>query len=143
MDDIAYILNDPDLKPEDLVQLYTIIGWNSDGTRTVNRVATILGSSFCHVSARNSGLLVGFGRILGDGFSGQILDLMTRPGYRGRGIATEIMKRLLKEASGKLVGLHLIDGTGGGGRFYERFGFSTANPETDLLMYWDTNAETA
>lgn len=142
MDDVIYVLNDQCLKPQDLARLYTVIGWNCDGTRTISRIATILGSSFCYVSACVNGQLVGFGRILGDGFSGQILDLMTHPDHRRKGIATEIMKRLLKEASERLVGLHLIDGNKSEGRFYERFGFLAANSDTDLLMYWDPSAQT-
>ena len=137
MCDIAYLENDPGLSPQALIHLYALIGWNRDGTRTPDRVAQILRESDWHVSARINGELVGFGRLVADGFSGQILDLMTHPNHRRRGIATEIMNRLVAEASQTLVGLHLIDGTGDGGRSYERFGFSKADPRTDRLMYWN------
>jgi len=138
---IVYLKNDPCLSPEALIQLYSLIGWNASGARTTERVARILSASACYVSASINGELVGFGRLMADGSFGQILDLMTHPDHRGRGIATQIMKRLLEEAAKELLGLHVIDGSGGRGHFYERFGFSAANPETDLLMYLTPRAD--
>ena len=135
MCNVKYIMEGNHVRPEELIQLYTAIGWNRNGVRTVSRVAEILRSSGCCVAAYVDGTLVGFGRILSDGFSGHVLDLMTAPDYRNRGIASEIMRRLKTWASGRLISLSLVDGTGTGGRFYKRFGFSTADPGTDLLMY--------
>ena len=56
--------------------------------------------------------LIGFGRILGDAYTGQPLDIMTDPDFRRRGIAGHIVRLLLEQAEGQFIGLFLIDGTG-------------------------------
>jgi GNAT superfamily N-acetyltransferase len=110
------------------------VGWNAEGLRTTGKTAQMLRTSHCHVSALSGDVLVGFGRILGDAYVGQILDVITRPSHRRQGIATGIVRRLLQYAEGRYLGLSLIDGSGVEG-FYERFGFEAADVATNRLMF--------
>ncbi len=143
MASVTYEVDDKLLRAKELASLYTKVGWNQSGDRTVTRVESILANSYCYVTARHDEMLVGFGRVLGDGFCGQVLDLMTHPEHRGRGIATEVMRRLMDAVSHRLVGICLIDGMGGDGGFYGRFGFQPADHATNRLMYFDPDERDA
>jgi len=140
MSQLSFKTNDPKLDPGAVNSLYTAAGWNDHGERTRDKTSRALALSLCHVTATYANTLVGFGRIIGDTYTAQILDLITHPDYRQQGIATEIMKRLLHFADGRFLGVTLIDGSGLGG-FYERFGFEAADPSSDQLMYWAGRAE--
>lgn len=117
-------------------ELYDLLGWNREGLRTSEKTKIALERSACIVSARCGRRLVGFGRIIGDSYTAQILDLMTHPEFRHQGIAKKVLKALLSYAAGRFLGIFLIDGSGITG-FYEQFGFETADPATDKLMYWN------
>ena len=132
---MTYLLNDPKLEPEEVNSLYSSVGWNGKGQRTLEKTRRTLAASPYVVTARVEEQLVGFGRILGDAYTAQILDVMVHPECRRRGVASGVLERLLDAAKGKFLGVYLIDGSGYK-KFYERFGFETANPHTDRLMYW-------
>ncbi|CAN5485859.1 GNAT family N-acetyltransferase [soil metagenome] len=135
MADVHFAVNDPDLDARAVNALYAAVGWNAVGQRTVEKTRQMLQMSACHVTARTGGELVGFGRILADPYTAQLLDLMIHPAFQRRGVASGILQRLLAFAEGKYLGVYLIDGSGLVG-FYEHFGFEAANPVTDRLMYW-------
>ena len=132
-DEIEYAVGGGD--PEAITALYTAVGWNRSGARTVEKTRAVLAASATHVVARVAGRVVGFGRVIGDAYAAQLLDIITHPDYRRRGIATEITRRLLAHARAQALGVMLVDGTGLEG-FYERLGFEAADPATDRLMYW-------
>lgn len=132
---LTITLDDPNLDPVALTELYGLIGWNANGQRTPDRTARALRASVRYASAAHLGELVGFGRISGDEYAAQIVDVITHPEYRRQGIATKIMHKLLEAANEQCLGLVLIDGSGYND-FYERFGFTTADPTSDRLMYW-------
>lgn len=135
MPDIVITVNNANLDPGAVTDLYALVGWNKDGHRTSDKTQRALNASVCHVSAMLGDQLVGFGRISGDEYAAQIADVITHPDYRQQGIATEMMRRLLEYAGHRVFGLVLIDGSGLNG-FYERFGFTSADPTNDRLMYW-------
>lgn len=135
MPSLTITLDDPNLDPVALTELYGLVGWNANGHRTPERTARALRASVRYASAVHKGQLVGFGRISGDEYAAQIVDVITHPEYRRQGIATKIMHNLLEAATARTLGLVLIDGSGYND-FYERFGFTTADPTSDRLMYW-------
>ena len=114
-------------------RLYDLVGWNASGLRTVAKTQKALDLSLCTVTAKFGDKFVGFGRIIGDAYTAQILDLMTHPDYRRQGIASSVLDELLRYAKGKFLGIYLIDGSSIEG-FYEKHNFILANPETDKLM---------
>lgn len=123
-------------KPDvlDLIALYSDIGWNQDLQRTASKLDTMLDRSLHFICAYHNHKLIGFGRILGDPFVAQLLDVITHPDYRRRGIATTIVRHLLNAVKDTHNSVIVIDGSGYKG-FYEKFGFELANPSTDKLMY--------
>ena len=139
--DVELSVNYPDLSPGALTDLYTAVGWNAAGRRTPQLTGRMLRQTFAHVcayriGAHREGQLVGFGRAGGDVYGVQILDLMTRPEFQGQGIGSAVLRLLLSQVRGEVLGVSLIDGSGRPG-FYERFGFEAADANTDRLMYLD------
>ncbi len=126
--------NDPELTGEKLNTLYTAVGWNDDGTRTPEKTELVLDRAAYFVAAWDGEALIGFGRVFADVYWAQILDVMTHPEYRRRGVAKGIVSRLVSYAEKEQLSLMLIS-AGGTESLYKQFGFSQADPATDVLMY--------
>lgn len=118
----------------DVQTLYELVGWNRAGQRTVERTEEALRRSELVACVRVDGRLVGFGRLLTDGYVAMVLDVMTHPDYRRRGIATAVLESLLARSKGRFLGITLIDGSRFPG-LYRWFGFVDADPASDRLMY--------
>lgn len=131
---IRFVENDPKLRPETLNALYTAVGWNEDGERTIQKTQLVLERAACFVAAWHEGALVGFGRVLADVYAAQMLDVMTHPAYRRRGVASGVVSRLVTFAEAEGFSLMLIS-AGGVQGLYKQFGFVAANPRADVLMY--------
>jgi ribosomal protein S18 acetylase RimI-like enzyme len=74
-----------------------------------------------HVAfARDGDRLVGMGRLLSDGVcNAYLVDVWTASAYRRRGIASELMRRLVDAVPGQHIGLQTDDAQA----FYESLGF--------------------
>lgn len=129
---LTFVGNDPALEPETLNALYAAVGWG-DG-RTAEKTRLVLERAACFVAAWDEGRLVGFGRVLADVYSAQLLDVMTHPEGRRRGVASGVVSRLVAFAEAEKLGLMLIS-AGGVQGLYKQLGFFEANPRTDVLMY--------
>ena len=129
-----FSINDPDLRGETLNGLYTAVGWNEDGTRTPEKTQLVLDRAPFFVAAWDGDTLVGFGRVFADVYWAQVLDVMTHPDYRRRGVAKGVVSRLVAYAEKEQLSLMLI-AAGGLERLYRQFGFTAADPATDVLMY--------
>ena len=130
---MRFSANDPELTGETLNALCAAVGWHENG-RTDEKTKLMLGCAAYFVAVWEDGKLVGFGRVLEDVYWAQILDVMTHPDYRRRGVAKGVVSRLVAYAEAKQLSLMLIS-AGGIERLYQRFGFSEADPATDVLMY--------
>jgi len=129
-----FVVGDPGLTPEALNALYAAVGWNEDGERTTDKTQLVLERAACFVAAWRGAQLVGFGRVLADVYSAQILDVMTHPDHRCRGVASGVVSRLVSFAETESFNLLLIS-AGGVRGLYRQFGFLEADPRTDVLMY--------
>lgn len=129
-----FVVDDPTLTGEALNTLYTAVGWNEGGERTVEKTKLVLERAACFVVAWHEAELVGFGRILADVYSAQIMDVMTHPEHRRRGVASGVVSRLVSFAEAQRFNLMLIS-AGGVQGLYKQFGFIGADPRTDVLMY--------
>jgi ribosomal protein S18 acetylase RimI-like enzyme len=86
------------------------------------------------------GILVGFARVCGDPYVAQVLDVITHPAYRRRGIATQCMRMVLAHLQrSRYVSVTLTDGSGIAG-FYHRFGFRVCK---DVAQRWERGTETS
>jgi GNAT superfamily N-acetyltransferase len=132
----------------DLAQLnalYRDIGWDSQKRRTEAETTEMLRVSHYYIAAHTAeGTLVGFARVCGDPYVAQVLDVITHPDYRRRGIATRCMRGVLGHLQrSHYVSVTLTDGSGIAG-FYQRFGFQVCK---DVAQRWvrgaqDINRET-
>lgn len=129
---LSFVIDDPNLEPEALNTLYAAVGWG-DG-RTADKTRLVLERAACFVAAWDRGRLVGFGRVLADVYSAQLLDVMTHPEARRKGVASGVVSRLVAFAEAEGYSLMLIS-AGGVQGLYKQFGFIEANPRTDVLMY--------
>jgi GNAT superfamily N-acetyltransferase len=63
------------------------------------------------------------------GLEGYVLNMYTRPGWRGRGIAGRLLRELLAAAAAHGVGCVRLHATPAGRPLYERLGFRAADTE--------------
>jgi ribosomal protein S18 acetylase RimI-like enzyme len=128
--------------PIDVTQLnalYRLIGWDSHHRRTDSETTEMLRVSHYYIAAHTAdGQLVGFARVCGDPYVVQVLDVLTHPAYRRRGIATRCMRGVLTHLQrSSYVSVTLTDGSGIPG-FYQRFGFRVG---TDVAHVWERGTE--
>ena len=111
----------------DVVQLnalHRLIGWDRVERRTEAETLEMLRVSSYYITAEAAQRrLVGFARVCGDPYIVQVLDVMTHPEYRRRGIATRCMAGVLAHLQqSRYVSVTLIHDEGLDD-FYQRFGF--------------------
>jgi ribosomal protein S18 acetylase RimI-like enzyme len=119
--------------------LYRLIGWDNHHQRTEAETTEMLRVSHYYIAAHTAeGTLVGFARVCGDPYVAQVLDVITHPGYRRRGIATKCMLGVLAHLQrSRYVSVTLTDGSGIEG-FYQRFGFRVGK---DVALVWERGAQ--
>ena len=124
-----------DVDAVQLNNLYRLIGWDSHNRRTEAETTEMLRLSHYYIAAHTGdGTLVGFARVCGDPYVAQVLDVITHPAYRRRGIATKCMLGVLAHLQrSRYVSVTLTDGSGIGG-FYQRFGFRVLK---DIAHVWE------
>ena len=68
------------------------------------------------------------------GKQGYIANMYTRPGYRGKGIATEILERLIQEGKQRKITKYILYASCWGRPVYERYGFQDAGAWMELKL---------
>ena len=128
-----------DVDVAQLNALYRLIGWDSHNRRTDAETAEMLRVSHYYIAAHTTeGTLVGFARVCGDPYVAQVLDVITHPAYRRRGIATQCIRGVLAHLQrSRYVSVTLTDGTGIA-RFYHQFGFRVCN---EVTQRWERGTE--
>jgi ribosomal protein S18 acetylase RimI-like enzyme len=121
---------------EGLWKLFTGTGWNLEYRLSQAELVTAAGRSWLVCCAYDADRLVGFGRVVSDGIlHAMIYELITDPGYRGRGIGTGVLERLVagcREAGIRDIQLFSAKGKTG---FYEKRGFSARPPDAAGMEY--------
>jgi ribosomal protein S18 acetylase RimI-like enzyme len=119
--------------------LYRTIGWDSNNRRTESETTEMLRvSQYCIAAHTAEGTLVGFARVCGDPYVAQVLDVITHPDYRRRGIATRCMRGVLGHLQrSQYLSVTLTDGSGIAG-FYQLFGFRVCK---DVAQRWERGTE--
>ena len=122
--------------------LHRLIGWDPRRQQTTANTTEMLRLNHFHIAAHTSaGQLVGFARVCGDPYMAQVLDVITHPDYRQRGIATRCMERILAYLQqADYVSVTLTDGSGLDG-FYQQFGFQAFDADTPARV-WRRDAVT-
>lgn len=108
---------------EELSTLYRIAPL---GVKTPGALATVFGNSMFACFAYADGSLAGAGRVLADGLDcAYIADVAVHPDHQGRGLGTDIIRRLVELSRGhKKIILYAAPGTEA---FYRKLGFLRMN----------------
>jgi GNAT superfamily N-acetyltransferase len=122
-DGIVYRTTPPD--KNEFFRLFETTGWNGAYKLDPDRMFLAVLASWHAVSAYDGDRLVGFGRMICDGVvHALILDMIVLPEYRGRGIGTGILKRLVERCrEAEIRDIQLFSARDRAG-FYEKNGFS-------------------
>lgn len=117
-----------------LNELYRVIGWDSGGRRTVVDTHEMLAVSRYYVAAQAPRVgLVGFARVSGDPYVVQVLDVITHPDFRRRGIATAVMRGVLEHLRRSSYLSVTLTCSSELDAFYERLGFRA---HADATRIW-------
>jgi len=120
-----------ELLPDELGELLDLVDLPLSISHTPKELAQIIADSSAYVTARHSGNLVGFGRILSDGAAiAYINDMSVHPKYQRQGIGQHILE-LLMHAAGDVSSIYLYTNTADS--LYLRNGFQPS--EKRLYVY--------
>ncbi|NQV19443.1 MAG: GNAT family N-acetyltransferase [Armatimonadetes bacterium] len=109
--------------------LFESTGWNEDYKMNADELVQTLRNSWFIYCAYFKNKLVGFGRILSDGFLHAVLfDVIVLPEFQREGIGKEIMKKLIDECKKNNIRDIQLFSARGKQEFYEKLGFE-ARPE--------------
>jgi ribosomal protein S18 acetylase RimI-like enzyme len=123
-----------EISTEKLDSLFQSIGWKRDR----NKWQKVLEKSTHITCAYDNDRLVGFGRVLEDGVMCMFYDLGVHPDYRGKGIGTSIMEKLIDKVKDKgyaSIGLFAWKENPDNIPFYEKFGFEKSSGGMELKKY--------
>jgi ribosomal protein S18 acetylase RimI-like enzyme len=130
---VTFLENGP-VDVDQLNRLYTVIGWDRANRRTAEDTVRMLEVSRFYVSAHCSDLgLVGFARVCGDPYVAQVLDVITHPDWRRRGIATECMHHVVSHLRRSRYVTVTLTADTGLNDFYQRFDFKIFK---DVARVW-------
>lgn len=108
------------VRTQDLSDLREAVGWNRMDTEMNNPLMT----SYCHIAAYEENKLIGYIDSVSNGVTdAYIQDLMVHPHYQGKGIGTELMKRMISYLKEKHIFMISVIFEENLKSFYERFGF--------------------
>ena len=131
--DVTFVENGA-VEPAQLNELYRIVGWDRAGRRTSAETVEMLRTSHYYIAAHTAdGALIGFARVCGDPYVAQVLDVITHPDHRRRGVATRCMRGVLAHLQrSRYVSVTLTAGRGLEA-FYRKFGFEIYE---DVALRW-------
>src|SRR5947199_3602993 len=121
-----------DLPPDEVIALYRANGWSSaDKPR---ELLAALAGSHSLVTAWDGGHLVGLGNAISDGHLVVYYPhLLVHPEYQGRGIGTQLMRRLMARYHG--FHQHMLVADGRALDFYQKCGFERAGKTEPMWIY--------
>jgi len=129
---IQYREQTRELPVESLVTLYHANGWSSAQKPELLRKALLASHSL--ITAWDEARLVGLGNAISDGYLVVYYPhLLVRPDYQGRGIGTELMRRLLARYEG--FHQHMLVADGRALEFYRKCGFQRAGKTEPMWIY--------
>ncbi len=116
--------------------LFESTGWNDEYRLTEEEFEAALRASRFVVAAYDGDRLTGFGRVVADGrIHAMVYDLITDREYRGRGIGSEMLRRLVeacREAGIRDIQLFCARGAR---EFYEKRGFRARTEDAPGMEY--------
>ncbi len=106
-----------------ICDLYKIAGWWKESCSS-DQISKLISGSFSFLSAWNGDKLVGFGRVISDGFNdAYIQDVYVDQNYRKQGIAGNIISKLTEYCNSRKVNWIALIAAPGSVSLYEKLGF--------------------
>lgn len=119
---ISYSSDPPD--PDAYLRLFETTGWNEIYSQTAEALWGALNASWFVVFAQEGEALVGAGRLVSDGVQyAVIFDMVVAPSHQGRGIGSEILRRILARCDEAEIRDVLLFAATGTAEFYAQHGF--------------------
>jgi len=116
---IVYIENEPVLSIA-IADLRRSVGWNGMEDSYSNQLMT----SYYHIACFDGDKLIGYVDTVSNGVTdAYIQDLTVDPAYQGKGIGTELMKRIIAVLKEKRIYMISVVYEDRLSSFYKRFGF--------------------
>jgi predicted N-acetyltransferase YhbS len=116
--------------------LISRVGWMP---RDRAAILAALSASLFSVCAEADGVIVGMGRVIGDGgLHYYLTDVVVEPAHQRRGVGTRLVKALTSFVErvpfkNTWVGVFAVDGTAD---FYGRFGYKAQSPRAPAMFRW-------
>jgi len=127
---------------EEYSALFETTGWNEMYHCGPTELHAALASSWAVVSAYDGSALVGSGRVMSDGILyAVVFDMVVAPTHRGRGIGSEILRRLLALCEDAGIRDILLFSAKGVQEFYERFWFVSRSSDAPGMIRRRLNAD--
>ncbi len=128
---------DKNIAMEQLINLYTSVGWSSY-TQNPRQLQKALANSLFAIGAYDQNHLVGLIRVVGDGLTIiYIQDLLVNPAYQRQGIGTKLINRVLKKYNSVRQKVLLTENTVKTRRFYESCNFNPCDKYNLIAFYKD------
>ena len=106
-----------------ICDLYKIAGWWKESCSS-EQISKLISGSFCFLTAWNENELVGFGRVISDGFNdGYIQDVYVAKNFRKQRIAGNIISKLTEYCKEKNINWIALIAAPGSVTLYEKLGF--------------------
>ena len=131
----TFIVNPSPDQIRQIIALYRMQGWWSKDTDDHDLVACITAGSHCFLVAMEGGEIIGMGRAISDRASdAYIQDVTVHHSHRGRGIGTNILKKIVARLHAD--GLQWIGmiAEKGSSDFYRHLGFNQMPDATPMLL---------
>lgn len=95
--------------PDELYELYDCEGWNDVLNIPKASLHQAMVNSWYVVSAFDEDQIIATGRAISDGLiNAYLCGLVVHPGYRNRGVGTEIVRRLVEKGRGRNLHIELF-----------------------------------
>lgn len=131
---IEYIARLPD--EDSFFDLYATTGWNEEARKSKEELFWSVTNSWYVVTAYNGEELIGFGRILSDGYLHAVIaDMIIAPRYQKKGIGKRILELLVQEAQEREIDNIRLFSTKGNKDFYLKNGFEECPEDIPGMRY--------
>ncbi len=128
---------DKNIAMEQLINLYTSVGWSSY-TQNPRQLQNAVANSLFAIGAYDQNQLVGLIRVVGDGLTIiYIQDLLVNPVYQRRGIGTKLINSVLKKYDSVRQKVLLTENTVKTRMFYEGCDFNPCDKYNLIAFYKD------
>ena len=119
---------------QQIIALYRSEGWWTEAPDDTDLAAGIIAGSHCFMVVTSGSGIVGMGRAMSDGVSdAYIQDVTVQKTFRGRGIGTRIIEKLVKRLHQDGLGWIGLIAEKNSCRFYERLGFNKMPDSVPML----------